>query len=369
VTGRDTQRRHPSAGPGWYERSHAEPSDRLRSPFEVDRHRVIECTAFRRLERKTQVFSPAHHDHFRTRLTHTLEVADIARTLASRLGADERLAEVIALAHDLGHPPFGHAGEAALDESLADSGGFNHNAHALRVVTYLEHPFPAFRGLNLTRAVLDGLSAHETRYDRPEERAEGAGGCSIEADIASLSDRLAYGCHDLEDAIGAGLISADELHELALWREAEERAQVSPRSDGLHAVRRPVLDALLGSVLTDVVAWSSDRVVAVRAAHTTRPPDASIVVPSSAVERQWCALEDLLLRHVYRHPAIAAVDALSRRMVRSLFRAYVADSALLPERFSRRVSDQGLPRVVGDYVAGMTDGFCRAACERVGATG
>ncbi|MCH7885803.1 MAG: dNTP triphosphohydrolase, partial [Planctomycetes bacterium] len=219
-------------------RVHPEPDDPLRGAFELDRHRIVESTAFRRLENKTQVFAPAEHDHFRTRLTHSLEVAQIARCLAGALQASEALAEAIALAHDLGHAPFGHAGEAALDEVMADHGGFNHNAHALRVVGYLEHPFPDFRGLNLTGETRAGLATHATRYDTPVQtrdatvsdapRAAGfsprepaneanparpgaAGsaaptGPSIEAQITSIADRIAYIGHDLEDAIGAEFI-------------------------------------------------------------------------------------------------------------------------------------------------------------------
>ena len=181
------------------DRVHREDAEPLRDPFAVDRRRIINCVAFRRLQHKTQVFGPAEHDHFRTRLTHTLEVAETARCLAKGLRANETLAEPIALAHDLGHPPFGHAGEAALDDAMKEYGGFNHNTHALRVVAYLEHPYPDFRGLNLTAETLAGLRTHATGFDAPDASVSGS---SVEAQIASLADRIAYNCHDLEDAIG-----------------------------------------------------------------------------------------------------------------------------------------------------------------------
>ncbi|MBI4719284.1 MAG: dNTP triphosphohydrolase [Planctomycetes bacterium] len=416
-------------------RTHGEPADPLRGPFEIDRHRVINCTAFRRLEHKTQVFAPAHHDHFRTRLTHTLEVANIARCLAAGLGANEALAEAIALAHDLGHPPFGHAGEAALDQALAGHGGFNHNAHSLRVVEYLEHPYPAFRGLNLTAAVRAGLASHVTLYDRPERAAgasphgreadargsggssgesappplkrwatqpgesaptpsERAAGCSprgpeadargsgepscesappplkrwatqpasgsptIEAQIASLADRIAYDCHDLEDALGAGLIDAAALTGVALWGEAYEPIAAQHRDKSVFAVRRPVLDAMLDRVLGDVVAESCRRLQGVGGLSDVLAAGAPLVVASPEIEEGLRELERFLLERVYRHPDIAAMDARGREMVLALFEAYRSDPGRLPQRFRERIGSQDVERVIGDYIAGMTDRFC-----------
>lgn len=349
------------------DRVHPDPPDPVRQPFELDRHRIIESTAFRRLEGKTQVFAPAYHDHFRTRLTHTLEAAQIARTLAAALGADAGLAEAITLAHDLGHPPFGHAGEAALNEAMAGCGGFNHNAHSVRVVEYLEHPYPAFRGLNLTHATLTGLRAHCTRYDLPEPPPLPGGDSgrspSVEADIASLADRIAYNCHDLEDAIGAEFVGSDDLSNLALWREAYDPVAAQWPDRSLHAVRRVVLDAMLNALLLDVVRVSASRNA--RASPGKEPTAAATVVTfSDAADAKLRPLEQLLIDRVYRRPEIAEMDARGRSMILALFEAYQQDPNRLPDRFAARVTAQGPQRVICDYIAGMTDRYCQNQCEK-----
>ncbi len=347
-------------------RVHEEPDDPLRGPFVVDRHRIIECVAFRRLEHKTQVFTPEHHDHFRTRLTHTLEVAQIARCLAVQLRANEALVEVIALAHDLGHPPFGHAGEAALNEAMAGVGGFNHNAHTLRVVEFLEHPFPAFRGLNLTEASLAGLRTHATRYDIP--RAAGLsprGAPSVEAQIASVADRIAYNCHDLEDAIGAELVDHSHLEEVTLWHSAYERVAHRHDAKSIHAIRRVVLDTMLDVILADVINTSSARLASVRSAQEAESAARTLVVPSETVETQLIALEQLLVDRVYSHLKVVTNDAEGRGVVLALFDAYRSEPDALPPRFATRVGDQGLDSVICDYIAGMTDRFCKTEHERL----
>lgn len=349
------------------EREHSEPPDPLRPPFERDRHRIVESTAFRRLERKTQVFTAAHHDHFRTRLTHTLEVTQIARTLAVVLEVNEPLVEAISLAHDLGHPPFGHAGEAALDDCMHDHGGFNHNTHALRVVEYLEHPFPQFRGLNLTRAVRAGLGMHESRYDIPL-RHSGAfpipSRPSVEAQIASVADRLAYNCHDLEDAIGAGFVGFEHLATLPLWTRAAETVRPLPPGAVIHAVRRLILDNLLNIVLCDVIETSRTRLTRVPSAEQAATAPTPLV-PSDAMNEELYLLEEFLLEHVYRHPEVSAMDARGRRMVRGLFAAYRNQVEALPPRFLERVAEQGHERVICDYISGMTDRFCANEFERL----
>ena len=348
-------------------RQHAAPPDPLRSPFELDRHRVTESTAFRRLEHKTQVFAAAYHDHFRTRLTHTLAVAQVARTLALALGANETLAEVIALAHDLGHPPFGHAGEVALSEAMASHGGFNHNTHSLRVVEYLEHPFPQFRGLNLTAEARAGLATHETRYDLPEDASKktgsGRAGPSVEAQIASVADRVACGCHDLEDAVGAGFLTLEDLEGVELWRSA--RAILWPaRIDlSVHAIRRPVLDRMLDSVLSSVITVSQRALAGCASPHAVCEAGRSLVVMDAQVEKQVARLEEFLLRSVYRRPEIVAMDERGKSMVQALFRAFCADPGRLPDRFARRITEQGPRHVVCDYIAGMTDRYCQQAFE------
>jgi dGTPase len=408
-------------------RVYIEPDDPLRDPFALDRHRIIESTAFRRLEGKTQVFAPAHHDHFRTRLTHTLEASVIARTIARALRANETLAEAITLAHDLGHPPFGHAGETALADLMTDHGGFNHNAHSVRVVEYLEHPFPPFRGLNLTRATLAGLRAHATRYDQPENTEPQALACaespnsetepqalacanpqdaqssprpndstyasdpvSIEAQIASVADRVAYDCHDLEDAIGAGFVSLESLSGLSLWKKALQRAAASYTDRSIHAIRRVVLDAMLDDILHDVIQASlirlsdgeprtsarADLNASTQHPYHTDPAGATVwqqlpaggpqsVSPSPQMDEMLCLLETFLLDRVYRHPDVQRTDQEGQAMIDALFAAYLADHARLPDRFARRIDEQGAHRVICDYIAGMTDRFCKTEHERL----
>jgi len=383
-------------------RTYNEAPETTYTPFELDRLRVVSCTAFRRLEGKTQVFAPHVHDHFRTRMTHTVEVSQIARTLARLLGANETLAEVIALAHDLGHPPFGHAGEAALDEMMTECGGFNHNAHSLRVVEYLEHPFPPFRGLNLTGETRAGLASHCTRYDvprdigaAPSEPNDGAGlvdptdpgpprrlkpaaqessrvthgslvwDASVEAQIASLADRIAYNCHDLEDAIGAELISIDDLNNVALWRDAYERTAGFHRKGAIHAIRRVVLDDMLRSLLEDAVGYSAVRLADVPTPKAAKAATDPLVAFSDQLEAPLHALEQFLLERIYRHEAVVAADADGKRMIRELFAAFLAGPNRLPPRFAARLDDQGPHRVVGDYIAGMTDRFCQREHARL----
>lgn len=376
-------------------RVHSEPADPVRGPLALDRHRIINSTAFRRLDGKTQVFGPQTHDHFRNRLEHTLEVASVARTLARALRANEALAEAITLAHDLGHPPFGHAGEAALNEVMAAHGGFNHNAHSLRVVEYLEHPYPAFRGLNLTRETLDGLRWHETQFDRPEnlpsgpppvwesvpltdervpllceQRSDGkaAGRPSVEAQIASLADRIAYDCHDLEDAIGAAFITADDLQQLELWRAARDQSG-SARADAVHVIRRAVLDAMLNALLLDAAQTSLPLLALIRSADEARSTRVPLVRLSETMNLRLAELEGLLIEHVYRRAEITAADAGGRQMIRELFTAYRRSPRELPDRFFSRISEQSLERVICDYIAGMTDRFCAREHGRIAAVG
>jgi len=342
----------------------SEPDDPLRTPFEVDRHRIIECTAFRRLEQKTQVFAPTHHDHFRTRLTHTLETAQIGRCLAAGLGADGVLVEVICLAHDLGHPPFGHAGEVALNERMADQGGFNHNAHTLRVVEYLEHPFPQFRGLNLTGGVLVGLRDHQTRYDFPSTNS-GAPISSVESQIASIADRIAYNIHDLEDAIGAGFIDLNELGAVRPWADAYRQVPDAYRDRPIHALRRIILDAMLDATMTDVIRSSRAATKDGGAADRAQSAERSLVSVSPAMEDALAALEAFLRERVYQHAAVVSMDTEGRRKVRELFSVYRGDPQALPPRFAARIDGQGQDRVIGDYLAGMTDRFCLAEHRRL----
>lgn len=362
------------------DRAHAEPDDPLRSPFDLDIHRIIESTAFRRLERKTQVFAIAHHDHFRTRLTHTLEAAGLARTLAKALNANDTLAEAITLAHDLGHPPFAHAGEAALQQAMEDHGGFNHNLHTLRVVDFLEHPFPAFRGLNLSLETRSGIVTHATLFDEPVEadpsskvpqphQRDLATRPSVEAQIASLTDRIAYDCHDLEDAIGAGFVTTEILAEVPIWQEAYERVCDQAGGKSLFALRRPILNAIADGLLTDVITASLPTLSNVGSLADVRKARRPLVILSDHQDARLSQLERCLSENVYCHPEVREMDARGRVVVHGLFEALVAKPAKLPKRFADRIAGQGVYRVVCDYIAGMTDPFAEKELARLGCHG
>ncbi|MBP7933061.1 MAG: deoxyguanosinetriphosphate triphosphohydrolase [Phycisphaerae bacterium] len=348
-------------------REHAESFPRNADPFAIDRQRVLHSAAFRRLERKTQVFVTSEHDHFRTRLTHTLEVASIARRLCTALQVNGRVGELIALTHDLGHPPFGHAGEKALAELMADHGGFEHNSQSLRVIEYLEHPYPPFRGLNASYEVRESLAKHCTLYDQPGRHplADGTH-APIEGQIANLADRLAYDCHDLEDALGAGLIDEDRLATVTLWAEAATGPRHHYPDLPLAAIRRPILDNLEGTMLDDIVAYSRRQIASgIQTLDQVRTCGRLLVDFSPAMESRVAELEAFLKEHVYRHPRLVRMDHKAKRFVHTLFEAYLAEPRLLPPRFVDRIAESGAHRVICDYVAGMTDRFAQNEHKRL----
>lgn len=320
------------------------------SPFAVDRSRIIHSAAFRRLQAKAQVFVAVEGDHFRTRLTHTLEVADLAQRIARRLGLRADLAEVVALAHDLGHPPFGHAGERALAACMSSHGGFEHNQQSLRVVEWLEHPYPQFRGLNLTRAVRECLAKHETRYDHPADHPLRDGTPPPqESRVVDLADRLAYGMHDLQDGLYAGLIRVETLADVDLWRESALAVCGEAAPAQWRGVLRPIVDRIERGLIAAVAADS--------------PGGCARLSP--AMDAALDALERLLRDELYRHPTLVAADRRAARMLTVLFEHFVHHPEDMGERFAARSDDVGLHRAVADYVAGMTDRFCLAEHARL----
>lgn len=349
----------------------------LRTAFELDHQRVSSSAAFRRLQYKTQVFVASEHDHFRTRLTHTLEVAQVARRIALVLGVDGGLAEVIALAHDLGHAPFGHAGEATLKALMREHGGFEHNLQSLRVVDYLEHPYPPFRGLNLTYETREGLVKHVSTYDHPDRAdssdpavvgfAASGQWATVEGQIAGIADRVAYDVHDLEDALGAGLIDEPQLSAVELWSLAAGPVRERYSDVPLAAVRRPILDRLSDSMLADVIAESQRRAAAIAPVNVDAVRTASepIVAFTARMNPLVDSLEAFLKQQVYRHRRVVRADDRARRFIERLFEAYTQSPAMLPARFAGRIDEQGVHRVVCDYIAGMTDRFCQNDYKRL----
>jgi dGTPase len=357
-------------------RTHAEPPHAYRSPFARDGARVIHARAFRRLAGKTQVFTQAPGskpgDHFRSRLTHTLEVAQIARTLATSLGLNIELTETLALVHDIGHPPFGHAGEKALDHALKPFGlGFDHNLHALRIVTWFEERYPAFRGLNLTLGVREGIIKHSRDYsdrDHPE-LAEYFLGLRppLEAQLIDLADEIAYLTADIEDGIDSGILEIDAVHAgVPLFRQFHCEAQrkfpnAAPRVLAGEATRR-MLNALVTDLLTEiprrVEAGVIDTLAELR--HGSR-----VAAFSSPMESERMTAKRFLYANLYNSPDMDLIHAEAAEVVDGLFTRFVANPDLLPEDHRAQIPTEGLARTVTDYIAGMTDSFIEQTWARM----
>ncbi len=331
-----------------------------RTAFERDRDRIIHTTAFRRLEYKTQVFVFYEGDHYRTRLTHTLEVAQLGRSLARGLGANELLTEAICLAHDLGHAPFGHAGEHILNDLMRDHGGFNHNTQSYRVVTDLETRYPNFPGLNLTYETREGMIKHETDYDNsdafgyePQKRA------SLEAQIANLADEMAYNAHDLDDGLRAGLFAPYDLEELAIWRELKEHVGWSKHAHFTSILRHEIIRELIGWSVADVLGKTEKELVAfaIDSPEKVQAHSSNVVGYSAEFGLKIKALKKFLFEHMYRHYRLVRMQEKAERFITAMFDAYLKEPEMLPTTVQERLQSHLLPRVVTDYIAGMTDRY------------
>jgi dGTPase len=295
-------------------------------------------------------------------LTHTLEVAQISRTIARQLGLNEDLTEAIALAHDLGHPPFGHAGEEALDECMRAHGGFEHNAHGVRIVDHLEYRYADFPGLNLSWEVLESSAMHSKQRTRPEIMALAAAGQPLlEAQIVDAADSLAYDTHDVDDALGVGLITPADLQAVEFWRRAEEEVRRRHRRLDPEHYQPTIIRFLVDWQVTDLLeqARRSIRQENVRSVADVRRTSTPIVTPSPELQLLKAALEKFLHERVYRHYRVTRMALKGRRFLLQLYREFTSNSNLLPERYSRRIESESLERVVCDYLAGMTDRFAQ----------
>ena len=341
-------------------RQYPEPRHAYRTEFQRDRARIIHSRAFRRLEYKTQVFLNGTGDHLRTRLTHSIEVASVSRTIARALALNEDLAEAIALAHDLGHSPFGHSGEEVLAECMRDHGGFDHNKQSQRVVELLEKPYPGFPGLNLTFEVREGLRKHDEFHDRYRYP-------SLEAQIADLGDEITYYSHDLDDAVDFEILQTSQLEELTIWRQSHET--VAARYPD---VREPELHKLIISAITDmqvrdVVMTSAESIAraGVQSADDVRRHSASLICYSDARREANLELRRFLYKNVYYHPRVARVNEQACEMLRAVFEAYLRAPDLLGEAATKRIESEGLHRTVCDYIAGMTDRYLMEEYSRL----
>jgi dGTPase len=342
-------------------RAHAEPEHPLRMSFQRDRDRIIHSTAFRRLEYKTQVFINHEGDYYRTRLTHSVEAAQVSRTIARALHVNQDLAEAVALAHDLGHTPFGHAGEKALNEDMVDYGGFEHNAQSLRIVDLLEERYPTFPGLNLTWEVREGIVKHSPPYDKPlaAEFEPGLAPC-LEAQIVDYADEIAYNVHDIDDGLKSGLLSPEQLDSVTLWRETYGRLRAQFPGAGLRVLRYQVFRSLIDDFVTDVIRTVRYRIdeLGIGSVQAVRDLGRPLVTFSDAMEIKRLELKDFLMANLYRHYRVTRMMLKAQKVLRQLFRAYMEEPAQLPPHISARCSSDEPPaRVIADYIAGMTDRF------------
>ena len=338
-------------------RLHHEAEPRYRTAFQRDRDRIVHCEAFRLLEYKTQVFVNDAGDYFRTRLTHTLEVAQIGRTLARALGLNEDLVEAICLAHDLGHPPFGHAGEDILNQLMADWGGFNHNHQSFRVLTKLERRYPKWHGLNLSAETLEGVAKHETEYDISHLAGiETKTGASLEAQIANIADELAYNAHDLDDGLQAGLIRVEQLQRLEIWRIVTDRLQWSSGRLG-EVDRHHVIRELLGMQVDDVLENSVGNIEMAqpKSSMDVQRLSQPLICHSQIQQRQNRDLKDFLYENMYRHYRIVRMQTRAEHILQALFAGYMKEPRQLPDDFRARLTEQDTERVVADYIATLTD--------------
>jgi dGTPase len=348
-------------------RRYPEAEDPYRTAFQRDRDRILHTTAFRRLEYKTQVFVNYEGDYYRTRLTHTLEVAQIGRSLARALGANEDLVEAICLSHDLGHSPFGHAGEEILNELMRDHGGYNHNKQSYRIVTELEQRYPGWPGLNLTHELLEGIAKHETEYDLSEDTDfDPSLRGSLEAQIANIADELAYNAHDLDDGLRAGLLETAQLDDLAIWHLVKDQLGWN----GAHmddTWRYQLHRTLISLEIHDVIETTARRL----SEHDIRTPEALQRLPESIaghsprfaeMNRQ---LKQLLYEKLYYHHRVVRMTVKARRFVRELFEAYMAEPRQLPPDVQVQASSKGLARAITDYIAGMTDRYALQEWQRL----
>ena len=336
-----------------------EPAHPYRTAFERDRDRIIHSQAFRRLEGKTQVFTPGLDDSFRNRLTHSIEVAQIGRTIAKVLRLNQTLTEAICLGHDLGHPPFGHTGEKVLNELMVDFGGFEHNSQTLRIVDLLEHPYPDFAGLNLMYESRLGLAKHKSPYDNPQGQVFSESNCSLEGQVADVADRIAYNCHDLEDGMRAGIIGSEKLQNVELFAEAQKQICAERIEDA--ATRRTRTAKRIIDILVSDCVEAGKKAIAtanVKSVEDVYRHNENLIVLSGQKEAELEQLEEFLLENFYQDTLVIQMADRIKEGLGQLFGKYCQNPDLMPMYFQKMVEQEKLQRTVCDYIAGMTDRFC-----------
>ncbi len=348
-------------------RIYPESESATRTAFQRDRDRIIHTRAFRRLEYKTQVFIYYEGDHYRTRLTHTLEVAQIGKALARGLGANQDLTEAICLAHDLGHSPFGHAGEWVLRDLMEGHGGFNHNSQSYRVVTEIEQRYPDYPGLNLAYETREGIIKHETDYDHSEENDYAPGRrASLEAQIANLADEAAYNAHDLDDGLRADFFKMSELDELAIWQRLRRNIGWTT-GEFTETIRHEMIRELVGISVGNIVSTTDKRLTenGIDSPDGIQLHDSNIVGYDDQMHAETKELKKFLLTKMYRHYRLMRMQVKARNFITDIFNAYVDEPQMLPAKTQLKLDQFPVQRVVCDYIAGMTDRYALEEWERL----
>ncbi len=337
---------------------------KYRTDFERDRDRIIHSEAFRRLEGKTQVFTPGISDYFRNRLTHSIEVAQIGRTIAKVLGLNESLTEAICLGHDLGHPPFGHSGEKILDELMEEFGGFEHNSQTLRIVDLLEHPYPDFNGLNLMYETRLGLSRHRGPYDIGTKDNFSELNCSLEGQVANIADRIAYNCHDLEDGLRAGIIVFEQLKNLEIITDACKQIRADLIKDNT-VLRTRTAKAIIDILARDCIETSKEKIEEsnIKSAEEVYTFSENFIIFSQVNELRLKTLEDFLMQNFYMAEQVISEAQKIKTKSRKLFDKLADKPKLMPPFYQKLIETEGMQRTVCDYIAGMTDRFCLQMME------
>ncbi len=335
-------------------RVHSEEEHPFRSVYQRDRDRIIHSNAFRKLEYKTQVFVNHESDYYRTRLTHSLEVAQIAVSIARSLRLNEDLAEAIALAHDIGHTPFGHAGENVLRELMQNFGGFEHNQQGLRVVDLLEQRYPHFKGLNLSYETREGIAKHKTLFDQPDKEFKQKQP-SLEAQVVNLADEIAYDSHDLDDGLTAKLINEEQLSEIKIWREIYE--PLSKNISNKEILKYQTIKSLINLATTDLINESEQKLKHIKGIEEVRRASESLICFKKEMAKQRRELKDFLLKNLYCHYRVVRMVQKAQRFIKRLFKVYLEEPEQLPFLCQQKVEKEGLERVICDYIAGMTDRF------------
>ena len=339
-------------------RRHPEPEDPLRTCYQRDRDRIIHSSSFRRLEYKTQVFVNHEGDNYRTRLTHSLEGAQIGRSAARALGLNEELTECLVLGHDLGHTPFGHSGERAMDELMKDHGGFEHNQQTLRILELLEERYPGFPGLNLTWEVREGVIKHQQDSDAraPAEYASGQSP-TLEAQLVDFVDEIAYNNHDIDDGLASGMFTPENIRSVGLFREAHDEVLAEGIDERI--MRHQVVRRIINRCIRDLLETTRRQLEAaqIQSVEDVRGAGRRLVGYSEDMAARVRELKDFLFRNMYRHYRVVRMGDKAGRIVRDLFESFVGEPLQLPPHYYERVEREGAHRVVCDYIAGMTDRF------------